>query len=98
MNCIPPVQRPQIEGGQASLYERMQYPPDALAEGIEGMVAMNVWMDEEGEVTKAEVATDAADSRLQAEALRLIRTSRYVPETTRRGRDLIRIHFRLRDQ
>ncbi len=47
--------KPRIVGGIKSLADKIVYPEDAKKEGIEGRVYIKVFIDEKGNVVKAEV-------------------------------------------
>ncbi|HRO62248.1 TonB family protein [Thermomonas sp.] len=56
------------------------YPADALAEGKEGTVVVQVDIDAQGAVTAAQVERSAGDPRLDSSALATVKTWRFNPE------------------
>lgn len=56
------------------------YPADAMAEGKEGTVVMQVDIDAQGAVTAARVERSAGDPRLDSSALAAVKTWRFNPE------------------
>lgn len=69
---------PEIVGGLGALAERVRYPPEAEAEGIEGRVFVMFVVDGEGQVTEAEVVA-SAHPLLDEAALAAVRATRFRP-------------------
>ena len=71
-------QEPVLIGGLEGLASRLQYPEFARRANIEGTVFIQFVVDERGQVTDAVVARSPNDA-LSAEALRVVRESRFQP-------------------
>ena len=69
---------PKLQVGLQAVQDRIRYPEIAKKAGIEGRVFVQFVVDEEGEVTGAEVAKGVHEA-LDAEALRMVRTLRFEP-------------------
>jgi len=69
---------PEPDGGMAALFENIKYPEDAVEQGIEGKVIVAVFFDEQGNVSKSEIARSVNDSLDQA-AVEAIRSTRWKP-------------------
>lgn len=57
----------------------LEYPPEAVAEGIEGAVKLQVLVSEVGTVAEVTVAGSSHDRRLDAAAVEFVRGWRYEP-------------------
>lgn len=66
---------PEVVGGLGAIAERIVYPPEAEAEGVEGRVFVMFVVDEEGSVTDAEVVTSAHPLLDQAALDAVLKTS-----------------------
>ena len=90
---------PTPEGGLEGLQRRLEYPPSARDDGVEGVVVVQFVVDEGGAVTDAEVVR-SPDPRLSEAALRAVRASRFTPggqgERPVKVRMALPLTFRLR--
>jgi protein TonB len=83
-DAAPPIpakqadQPPELVGGHEALYEKLQYPDEARANGISGRVVLEIVVGVDGDVRSAHVA-DGAHRLLNQEALRVISRVRYRP-------------------
>ncbi|WP_412068275.1 energy transducer TonB [Rubrivirga sp. IMCC43871] len=71
---VPPV----LVGGAAALSERAVYPESARRDGVEGVVSVQLIVDEYGRVVDP-VALGDPDSRLAEAAVAAVRASRFAP-------------------
>lgn len=70
--------KPELIGGQAAIYDKIQYPPVARQAGVEGRVILQFIVDEDGTVTDPRVL-QSPHSMLSKEALRVIQLVRFTP-------------------
>lgn len=77
---------PVLIGGLQGLHEKIRYPDYARRAGIEGRVFVQFVVNEEGDVTDAEV-TRSPHRLLSEEALRVIRDAKFEPGR-QRGRNV----------
>lgn len=68
----------QPAGGLRAVQRRIRYPRTAMREGVWGEVLVQFVVNKRGCVMQAEVIREV-DARLDAEALRVIRASRFEP-------------------
>ena len=71
-------QMPEIVGGLDALVDRVVYPPEAEAAGIEGRVYVLFEVDEHGAVTRAEVV-EPVDPLLDQAAIEAVRATAFRP-------------------
>lgn len=69
---------PQPLGGMSSIYEKLIYPPDAKAYGLEGIVRLIVTVDKNGSVTDAKVLKGIGLGCDEA-AIEAVRKTRFLP-------------------
>lgn len=69
---------PTIVGGMASIVEKIVYPEGAKADKVEGRVLVQFVVDTNGDVVDPQVIK-GVDSRLDEEALRVVREIKFVP-------------------
>ena len=90
--------QPRLIGGLAELQERVVYPADARAEGVEGQVVVQFVIDEGGAVVDP-VVLRSPDDRLAEAALAAVRQARFEPGMQRgepvKVRFAVPITFRL---
>jgi TonB family protein len=70
--------QPELIGGLEGVQERLVYPSDARAEGVQGRVVVQFVVDEEGRVTDPVVAR-SPDERLSEAALAAVRGAEFTP-------------------
>lgn len=58
---------------------KLEYPPTAVEEGVEGTVKLNVLVTEAGAVAEVKVVQSSRDRRLDAAAIEFVRGWRYQP-------------------
>lgn len=92
---------PQIIGGIGSIQERLRYPELARRAGVEGVVYVFAFIDEEGEVVRTEVVNDPGAGLGEAAAA-AVALAKFKPGK-QRGQPVpvrvsIPIHFRLTRQ
>ena len=72
---IKPDSLPQYPGGDAEMFKfigrHLRYPASAVEDGVEGKVFISYILDEEGNLTEAQIETSVR-SDLDKEALRVI--------------------------
>ncbi len=73
---------PQIIGGVAALAKNIKYPEQAKVQGIEGRVFVKAYVDEKGNVKKAEIIKGIGYGCDEA-ALQAVRKLHFVPGTQR---------------
>lgn len=93
-------ENPQLIGGMKELQSRIEYPKVAKRAGIEGRVFVQFVVDENGNVTNP-VVLRSPHKLLSEEAIRVIRTAKFVPGKQRtqpvKVRMALPISFRLKD-
>ncbi|MDQ7039739.1 MAG: M56 family metallopeptidase [Rhodothermus sp.] len=72
------VVMPEVIGGIQTLYEKIQYPEAARAQGIEGKVIVRFVVDETGEVREAQIIRGVHEALDQA-VLQAVQTLRFKP-------------------
>ncbi len=70
--------QPQLVGGPQALRSRIDYPPGARRDGVEGLVIVGLIVDDEGRPSDLEVLR-SPDDRLSEAALAAVRASRFTP-------------------
>lgn len=72
-------QSPHPVGGMKALYElianEMQYPEDAIAQGIEGKVYVQFYVEGDGSLSEFTVPKSPGNPAMEEEAIRLIQLS-----------------------
>jgi protein TonB len=90
---------PQLVGGLEGLLKRLTYPPLALRAGVQGTVFVMAFVNESGNVVKAEVQKGIGAGCDEA-ALAAVMESKFIPGKQRgkpvKVRMVIPIHFRIR--
>lgn len=77
-NAVWPIaeQMPEFKGGEKALMKYLNsnlvYPPQAVADGIEGDVICKFIVEKDGSVSHAYVATSSGNELLDAEAKRVV--------------------------
>jgi protein TonB len=93
-------QMPEIIGGTQKVYEYLEYPPIARQAGMEGLVVIQVVVNQDGMPVEPVVARSAGEV-LDRAAIEAVMKLRFVPGKQRgkpvRVRMAIPIRFRLRD-
>jgi protein TonB len=78
----------------------LEYPPSAVADGVQGTVRLKVLVTEEGEVAHIEVVDSSGDHRLDAAAEEFVKGWRYLPAVQdgepRRVHTYARVEFELK--
>jgi len=78
----------------------LEYPPSAVAEGVQGTVRLKVLVTEEGEAAEVEVVDSSGDRRLDAAAAEFVKGWRYLPAVQdgepRRVHTYARVEFELK--
>jgi TonB family protein len=78
----------------------LEYPPSAVAEGVQGTVRLKVLVTEEGEAAEVEVVDSSGDHRLDAAAAEFVKGWRYLPAVQdgepRRVHTYARVEFELK--
>ena len=69
---------PELIGSLRTLLRRLEYPQSAKRERVQGVVFVRFVVDERGCVVQPEIV-QRVDPRLDAEALRVVRTARFEP-------------------
>ncbi|GEM_PF-6545892 len=70
---------PEMQGGQAALYQHLEYPANERRAGIEGTVWLQFVVDVNGNVTNPEVLRSSGYSGLDSAALDAIRKVSFSP-------------------
>ena len=91
---------PQLQGGQAGVQSKVEYPPVAIRAGIEGRVTVQFIVDENGNVVNPKVIRGIGGG-CDEEALRVISQAKFTPGV-QRGRNVavqmsLPILFKLND-
>lgn len=91
---------PELQGGQAGLQSKVEYPQVAIRDGIEGRVTVQFTVDENGNVVNPKVIRGIGGG-CDEEALRVVSQAKFTPGV-QRGRNVavqmsLPILFRLND-
>ncbi|MEM6646301.1 MAG: energy transducer TonB [Bacteroidota bacterium] len=78
------LRMPELIGGFEKLQRRLQYPAQAMRDGVEGTVWLTVKVDDEGVVQDVFVDRSVAQS-LDEEAKRVMYESRFMPAIVEGG-------------
>jgi protein TonB len=70
---------PEMQGGQAALYDVLEYPDMARRAGIEGRVIIQFIVDENGNVQNPQVVRSAGAGGLDEAAVKAIRQMKFSP-------------------
>lgn len=91
-------EKPELVGGAEGLQERLRYPAEARANGIEGTVFLQFVVNTKGKANDLSVLRSPHES-LEEEALRLVRTATFRPGRQGGKRTCVRmsqpVRFRL---
>lgn len=89
---VPFEQRPKIIGGYKSVYEKLNYPREAILAGIEGTVIISFIVDTRGNVTNAKVVRGIGGG-CDEEALRVVKEMKFKPARQRERYVRIRMNI-----
>ncbi len=70
---------PELIGGLNGLMSRINYPENAKKNKIEGRAMVRFIVDEKGNVTNPSIATSTGNEELDAEALRVVKETKFKP-------------------
>ena len=70
--------QPQLVGGPQALQSRIEYPPSARRDGVQGLVVVGLVVDPDGQPSDLEVLR-SPDDRLSEAAIAAVRASRFTP-------------------
>ncbi len=76
---VPYDSPPTPIGGYAAIQENLVYPNEARATGIEGVVIVMAFIDENGQVTETEVRSGAPSTGLNEAAVEAIKNTTFEP-------------------
>jgi protein TonB len=84
---------PQLQRAQSALSKHLLYPPEAIAQELEGEVLLLLTLDSEGRITRAEVAKSSGHAILDRAAVAAARQLNALPGNP--PQTLLPVTFRL---